>query len=306
VVLESIDVPVVDGAPQFNAQHAVEFDFHGYRMQFPSQHILLSVADGKSEHHQPYREAGFAQICRVLGGSSKSGTVIDVGANVGDSCAIVHKNSAFGILCLEPSEFFFPYLQRNIADHFSDRAIARQTFVVASEDDLPKKLWHWAGTAKPTEVADENSAASVSMARLIQSTPDTVLLKIDTDGLDLDLAIAALRTGGKFPIYFEFEFQMATRRLFLEHLEKIGALLNKAKAAGYRSAYLWDDPGRFFGKITLDHSREFINALNYMGHLSHRPFWGFDICLVHTDHLEFMGGLDAALSSDLLLGLPEG
>ncbi len=304
--MESIDVPIVDGAPRFNDQTAVEFKFHGYRMRFPSQHILLSVADANSKLHQPYREAGLALICSALDELVKSGTVIDVGANVGDSCAVIHKHSSLEILCLEPSEFFFPYLQRNISDHFLDRAVARQEFVVANDGDLPKKLWHWAGTAKPTDEAEETRITSVSMAGLIRSTPDPLLLKIDTDGHDLDLVAAALGVGGAFPIYFEFEFQTKTQDVFLAHLRKIGEVLNKAVASGYRSAYLWDDPGRFFGKISLEQSREFINAVNYMGHLSQRPFWGFDICLAHEKQRDFIEALDARLSKDMLIDLPDG
>jgi hypothetical protein len=65
--------------------------------------------------------------------------------------------------------------------------------------------------------------------------------------------------------------------------------------AGYTQAYLWDDPGRFYGRLVTADAGALANALNYMGHFRSRPIWGFDICLVHRD--------DGALAAELESGV---
>jgi FkbM family methyltransferase len=280
------------GEKGFADQHPVEFPVANYPLSLPSNHPLTWLLDPHSPRGQPYREAGLIYTVQALEALGRTGTAIDIGANVGDTCAIIHRLSRLSILCIEASDFFFPYLQTNIRRHFAARAVAHQRFVVARPEDLPTGLYHEHGTARPVADPPTESCGALVMAELLEMADPVALLKIDVDGLDLELVDAALaHRQPRFPIYFEIEMHGAT----LDKVRAYGAqaqlLFARAAAAGYDMAWLWDDRGRFYGRIDTADSAALANALNYMGHFQQRPVWGFDVCLVHRD--------DGALAAEL-------
>jgi FkbM family methyltransferase len=291
------------GAVGFAQQKPIEFNFFGYPLLVPSGHPLLGLFTERSQLYQPYREAGLIKIIQALHLVGRSGTVIDIGANVGDSCAIIHRHSKLKIICVEASDFFFGYLAKNVERLFADRAIARHSFVVTSPDENPKGLYHWGGTAKLVDAPFVESCAAVAIGSLLSSVDEVALLKVDTDGLDIELISGVFDDGGtpRFPCYFEYEFPNDSAVAIRNHGAKLLALCQKVAAAGYISAFVWDDAGRFFGLIDLRDPAGITNAINYMGHLRYRPVWGFDICLLHQSDTMLASDLCKIISRELIM-----
>ena len=269
-------------APGFSDQTATEFAIAGYALKLPSKHPLLEFLNPKSRLFQPYRESGLIKIATALERLGRRGTALDIGANVGDSAAILYRHGGLGIVSVEPSDFFFSYLAENIARHFSDRAVARQAFVVAKADEKPQGLYHWGGTARAVGEPFTEKSDVVAISDLLEKVSNLALLKVDIDGLDIELLHAALdgKTKLECPVYFELEFAGSDLAAVREHCAKALALFAKAKARGYGAAFLWDDRGRFFGQVALYDQASLVNALNYMGHFHDRSIWGFDVLLV--------------------------
>jgi FkbM family methyltransferase len=295
-------------AAGFADQKPVEFDFFGYQLAAPSNHLLLRVLDPKSPAYEPYRESGLVKLARAL--QPRSGTAIDIGANIGDTCAILYRHTALKIICIDASDFFFPYLSQNIASHFSDRASARHAFVTAARNERAKSLYHWGGTARPTAGAPTENCETISVADLLASAGDIALLKVDVDGPDIELIAGVFRQLGaitsapvRFPIYFEFEFVGKTPDDMRVHANRFIALSQTAAAAGYTSAFLWDAPGRFYGLLDLRQPRGLINAINYLGHSKHQSVWGYDICLIHQSDAVLAADLRSLVSSDVVMPL---
>jgi FkbM family methyltransferase len=294
-------------APGFAEQKPVQFTFCDYPLEVPSGHIMLGLFTPRSGTYQPYRDVGLVKIVQSLQALNRSGTAIDVGANVGDSCAIIHRHSGLQILCIEASDFFFPYLVRNVERLFADRAVARQAFVVAEPGEAPRGLYHWGGTAKAVDSPFTESCGALAISDLLASVGDVALLKIDIDGDDVDLLSAIFSRAEvndghstRFPIYFEYGGEPETMR---QGCAKLLALLRKAITAGYTAAFLWDDPGRFFGLIALCDETAIINATNYMAHYRHRSIWNYDICLVHQSDVGFASELCRLISRDSVMPL---
>ena len=292
------------GTPGFFNQVPVEFPVANYTLTLPSDHPLIALLDPTSPRHQPYREAGLIRLVQALQKLGRGGTIIDVGANVGDSCAIIHRLSTLPILCLEASDFFFPYLEQNISRHFADRAIARQAFVLAEPGDTPAGLYHVAGTAKAVDQPCSESGGALAMSEVLDLAGSTALLKVDVDGLDLGLVSAVLAHGQpRYPIYFELELIGQT----LDQIRADGAraqmLFRQAAAAGYGNAYLWDDAGRFYGRLDTGDAGALANVLNYMAHCRNRPVWGFDIALLHRDDAALIAELESGLAVNAVMPL---
>src|SRR5262249_47994713 len=128
------------------------------------------------------------------------------------------------------------------------------------------------------------SGTVISIRRLLAEFGDIALLKIDTDGFDLAIVEACLETEAgpapTFPIFFEMEITSDQPGAVRAAAERSKAFLGRVVGAGYRRAFVWDDPGRFFGLVDLADGGVVANLLNYMTQVQHRPVWGFDICLV--------------------------
>src|SRR4051812_8941890 len=103
----------------FANQKPIEFKFCDYPLMIPSQHFLAGFFDQRSPAYQPYRETGLVKIVQALQRLNRTGTAIDIGANVGDTCAIIHRHGKLKIISIEASDFFFPYLAKNIERLFS-------------------------------------------------------------------------------------------------------------------------------------------------------------------------------------------
>ncbi len=297
----------------FTDQAPVEVDFFGYRLLIPSQHVLTAFFDPQSPMHQPYRETGLVRIAQALQLLNRSGTAIDIGANVGDTCAILHRHSALKIVSIDASDFFFPYLEKNVERLFGERASARQAFVLAAGDETPRGLFHWGGTAKAVDAPFSEHCQSIAICDLLASVGDVALLKVDIDGFDIEVISGAFDNVGvnghqspRFPIYFEYEFAGDNLDQIRARCIKSLEFFKKVADAGYIHAFVWDDPGRFVGLLDTRRPEDMINAINYMGHFRHRSVYGYDICLVHQSDAALASTLSAVVSSDLILPVQTG
>jgi FkbM family methyltransferase len=269
----------------FANQVPIKFELHGYELAVPSRHVLLQYHAPGSGGYQPYREQGLIQVVTALEQLHRRGVAVDIGANIGDTLAIIARYSELDALCVEPSDFFLPYLRHNIACHFADRAKAVDWFITAHDDEPGRALYHWGGTAKPIDRPCTEHSAVMPIGRLFSEASDVALLKIDTDGADLAIIEGCLDAQGPtFPIYFELEITTSDP--------------GEAKTSCER-----DDPGRFYGRIDLSADMPVKNLLNYLTRLRHRPIWGFDICLTHNSDSAMTETLSKVISQDLSVPL---
>jgi FkbM family methyltransferase len=298
------------GVAGFASQIPQKLKFSGYTLLVPSGHLLIAFSDPKSPSFQPYRETGLVKIIRALQALKRSGTVIDIGANIGDTCAIIYRNSSLKILCIEASNFFFHYLTENIETLFKDRAIAQHAYIIGSPNEVPRGLFHWGGTAKAVDHRFTEDCEVLTISSLLSSVTDVALLKIDIDGSDIGVVSGAINRDetnrkhpSEFPIYFELEFVGNTLEQVRQNCSQALMFFQNAAAAGYQTAFMWDDPERFFGLFDLRNSGGMINALNYMGHFAHRSVWGFDVCLVHKNDQALFSELCRIISIDTVVPL---
>jgi len=290
---------------RFAGQVPVSFDFCGYNLMVPSKHPLIAYHTPNSGNYQPYRDRGLGIIAMALAQLGRQGVAIDIGANVGDTLAVIASNSDLKIICVEASDFFVQYLRVNVDRHFKDRAEIRHSFVAAKPDDRGQALFHWGGTARPIDRPFSESSSVVPIGRLLSEFSEVALLKIDTDGFDLAIIEACLEAqpAPTFPIYFEMEITSNQPGEVRAAAERSQAFFDRVVNAGYRRAFVWDDPGRFYGLIDLADDAVVTNLLNYMTQVRHRPVWGFDIALVCDADVSLLQAIAKLTSMDMAIEL---
>lgn len=155
----------------------------------------------------------------------KQSVVIDVGANVGDS-AIPFLKKGITTICLEPSTYFFSYLERNVKqNNFQDKAILIRKFV--SNNPVKTNLFIKNGTATSIATVKESNSIEdvesfVTLDEILESNGEKniSLVKIDTDGFDHDVIMSGL-----------IGLRKRKPILFFENL------VNAENQGGYLSAY---------------------------------------------------------------------
>jgi FkbM family methyltransferase len=195
------------------------------------------------------------------------GPVVDVGANVGDTAAIVRTHSDVPVLCVEGDDVFFPLLARN-AEQLGDVELER-AFVEAPE---AARVDRARGTARVVAGAGELPAKT--FATILAEHPRfarPALLKLDTDGMDAPILLANLELLARLrpTLFFEYDPYLGARPDVFARLVEIG----------YASALVYENTGEFRETVPLLDEARLVEL--------HQAYSGFegaryiDVCVVH-------------------------
>ncbi|MDP9226524.1 MAG: FkbM family methyltransferase, partial [Actinomycetota bacterium] len=208
----------------------------------------------------PQYSSNLVRVAASVAAHSEDFVVIDVGANVGDSLALVRDVGEFAILCIEPEPSYFWCLQAN-ARQFKNVEVL-QLALADGTTEQSTALSSNRGTASIDRAAG-GSVPLTTLDEVIELRPafaQARLVKVDTDGSDLSV----IRGGASFlrkvrPVLF-FEYDPA---FFLwEEAEETVALLARM---GYRTMLFWDNTGDFLVRLTTDDVEKLRDLTSYYG-----------------------------------------
>jgi len=178
-------------------------------------------------------------------------TMVDVGANVGDSALQIIARAPARVLCVEGDPYWADYLRRNVGGLDA---------VTISECFLTDGSASWSGaspvrtTGTTTHFVEDTTSTvkSVSVTELRATHPDfdTVrLIKSDTDGMDVALVPALIRAWQDCApvVFFEFDPGLTRGAGFAEP----EVLWRELAELGYSRAAAWDNAGRPVGQFDV-------------------------------------------------------
>ena len=240
-------------------------------------------------HDLPYFQRDFPFYSRNLGRIAALAlrarpdlAAVDVGANVGDSIAIIRTEAHIPVLAIEGNRRFFALLEQNAAILGSDLYL-RCAMVGTAPEQRRGGFQERGGSAHYVEGAAASSDVSFdTLSRLIEGTPELngrkLLIKIDTDGLDCAILKAEQQLlARRAPIVF-FEYDP-------NHFQRYGddgfAVFAALRRAGYVSLLVYENTGELHGALDLDEETKLqeLDAL-YSGRGGERYA---DICAFHRD-----------------------
>lgn len=220
----------------------IYYTFANKRLLLPITHSLpWNVAK------HPTYSTNFGQIVADAKLSSHD-IIIDIGANVGDTVALVRNESDAKIICIEGDEKYFDYLTKNTFNEKNIELI--KTFVGETSGNNNTSLKVENGTARL--VVDDKSTVQLKSLDdlLLNSLADKklALIKIDTDGYDNKIIRGAKQLIIKHqPILF-FEYDPYFLQLNNEKGTDIFELLS---SWGYKRYTLYDNLGEKICNCTL-------------------------------------------------------
>jgi FkbM family methyltransferase len=185
----------------------------------------------------------------------KNSIVVDVGANIGDSCkGMYSSNSCLSFVCVEPDAKFFEYLK------FNTRKIPKANLflykLLVTESSASFKLVGKNGT-KSMEVSNRSSIKTTTLDDLcadLDVNSQISLIKSDVDGFDFDVLLSGRSIIlKKQPLVFaEFSF------IDSSSLNKYLDIVNFLISASYISAYIFRNTGEFECSMDLNQLEDFL------------------------------------------------
>ncbi|MGH3130004.1 MAG: hypothetical protein ACRDNX_04230, partial [Gaiellaceae bacterium] len=181
-----------------------------------------------------------ANVGRIA--AEAGGPVVDIGANVGDTAAIVRGATDVPILCVEGDDRFFAILRRN-STRFDPPVELEHAFVGAP---ARAAIERHGGTARLVPGAG-GEVRGKPLARILEEHPRfaaPALVKIDTDGYDVPIVLAELDLLARLKpvLFFEYDPHLGADPVVFERLREIG----------YRTVHVYENTGELARTAGLD------------------------------------------------------
>ena len=251
---------------------------HGVLLEVPEGHWLPQIRSQLPDYSE-----NVGRLAATVEWKYPGRGFIDVGANIGDTAAIVRGHSRLPILCIEGSELYYQILKNNTRRLHADVEL-EHALVDCASTERPGRLDLENGTAtfRPHSQPNEGKERFVRLDTILSRHPrfqSSKILKIDTDGMDGRILQGALDW-----------IREAQPVLFWEHdlgrdtLAKGPGLriFDQLLDVGYRTGLVFDNCGEFVQTISLDARQQLAELSEYLP--GGEQFYGYcDLCAFHED-----------------------
>lgn len=251
----------------------VRREVQGVTLTLPWSHRLPDYAKVGPEYGQ-----NLVHLAALLQQNDRPLTVLDVGANVGDSTLQILNATDARVLCVEADGYFLDYLKLNVGD--DPRVTVDGSLLIATEEPsvqmAPVRV---GGTTRFEPGQSTHTAPTVSTSDLRRRNPDFESLRLaksDTDGYDVELmpAIATTWSDSRPVLFFEYD----------HHLSRVAgndplAVWPSLAALGYTSVAVWDNGGRPLGRLGIEEIAGVAHILDESLGSRAQHYW--DVAVVH-------------------------
>ncbi|MFF7977819.1 FkbM family methyltransferase [Streptomyces sp. NPDC007901] len=256
----------------------------GRELVMPLSHDLPVILSG-----WPHYSQNLARLTALAAKDRQDFTMVDIGANIGDTAVLMRGAVTAPVLCVEGDGLFLRFLRRNLR-HLDDIEI-EEAYVATSREDIGRShaVLRQAGTA-----ALVPSGSDVAPTRPFRSLTDILsshprfsspgFVKIDTDGADprIIVANAELLARARPVVFFEFAPLWAAKAGDDNPYRAITALAE----AGYQGALVYANTGELLlvTRLTEPHLWQDLGRYTLSrGPRTHGQGSYYDVAAFHAD-----------------------
>ncbi len=253
----------------------IEYAFCGSTLRLPLSHDLPLI-----RRAYPLYSDNLGRIAKQLFTKLGAFGLIDIGANVGDSVAIIHQHAPLPILCVEGVPKFGELLAQNIAATLPAPVI-EPSFVGTGGNALAAVVHNGTARLAHSTSSGGNTIRTKGFDQILEEHPgfqDSRLLKIDTDGMDIAILNSALDwiSRQKPVLFFEYDPDLQHA-----HGDDGLELLGRLKDVGYHRVLIYENIGDYMFSAELGNERLFSELHEFFsGRQSNRYC---DLCVFHRE-----------------------
>ncbi len=231
----------------------VRYDLEGTSLLLPLSHDLPV-----NRAVFPRYATNIQRVAAAILEKYPASPIIDVGANVGDTAAILRRATANPILCIEGEPRFAEILRRNLPR--LPNVSIEEAFVGPAAGAYTVSS---AGGSAHLTPSTTKGIQTLSLRAILQRHPDFAsakLIKIDTDGFDTRIirGEAELLATMKPAVFFEYD------PYFFERIGEEGlAVFALLRGLGYKTCLVYESWGDFLLSMDLDDTRLVQDVHNY-------------------------------------------
>lgn len=267
-------------------------------LEVSDQHIYLNASLPGTYDYVPWNLIG--ELARQLRQSDV--TLIDIGANVGDSAAHFRRHSSAPIVCIEPSDLFFEILQRN-AKNLGDVTLVKKLFVPSN---LIGRVSFSSGAQTGATYSVKNAengwaGENISFSELLTDPDKQYIVKSDTDGFDSQIIRSLIGFLDQLDIPIIF-FEGPTEEQLREgNLDEWITLLSKIQCRDYHIVLLTNFGLPYvYAGTNHDSLRSAFTSMTMSLQIGRALFHYFDILAVSKSHVTDMVRLKEPWPSQIL------
>lgn len=246
----------------------------------------------------PFYDRALPRIATKLREIDRHLTVIDIGANIGDTVSLISSKVVGQFLCIEGDKKYLPILRKNVSKLKKVKIKIEPAYCSESDNQIANlSIENKNGTAKLIKSNKSTIENFKTLNTIIDEHNDFLksnLLKIDTDGFEINI----LRGGDKFipkshPVIFS-EFTPALyNQLNQDPLELIKLLVKY----GYVQALFYDNYGRPKQILNLTETEKIKKLISL---IDEKNIYYYDILAIHqSDQNKYSTLLQSELISHI-------
>ena len=230
-----------------------------------------------------YYSRNLARIAKYIENKYSVYEIIDVGANIGDTVALLRTAGVKQFVHLiEGDPLYINLLTANL--HLFSEVKTYQTFLGEETQQQNITIDNSRGTANISMGAGEEFVSMIKLDDLVSDCEinNIKLLKTDTDGFDFKILRGAIETIKKNkPILF-FEYDS----VFLSQQNDDGlSIFDDFRELGYYKILYYDNFGKFILSADLNQKELLAQLFAYINK-KESAFPYYDVCLFHQDDTE--------------------
>ncbi len=230
----------------------------------------------------PDLNAQFGRLAKVIHEKYPGMSVIDVGANVGDTIAVIKSFVDCPVIGVEGDDVSYSYLERNIVQ-FKNVSIVK-TFLGEKNERVNVQLDKagWNTTIIPGKAADKTISLRTLDEVISESSnneKNIKLLKVDVEGFDTIVLRGAYSIIEHHrPVLF-FEYNRDNMQLIGE--DGLSTILS-FRTYGFNKIIFFDHKGRMLVSTSLE-NEEVISRLHHYALGKDNLLGYYDICVFHEN-----------------------
>jgi len=253
----------------------------GYKLLIPVSNSLW-----KEYHNNPEYTAQLGRIAACVFQTYKDSYAIDVGANIGDTAALIKSQAEVPVICVEGDPGVFPILEKNISSMQDVSAFCCFLGQRTEKISATIEKGGWDATLIPGEAGSHRDGEAMLLLSLedllSQSKPKGTckLLKLDIEGFDLRVIRGASNflTRDRPVILFEFNHENLTK------LDEDGlAIFSYLSSIGYERLHIYDSQGFFICPCRTSDIETLCDLDSYARCV--QGLFYYDICAFHSSDL---------------------
>ena len=251
----------------------IPYKLWNYKILIPISHNLPVVLNS----HKNYN-TNLPRVAKYISSKYNDPYVIDIGANVGDTAALLRSYIDFPLMCIEGDKKFFELLIKNTSQMKNITYV--QSYLGTNDESINAAVQTERGTGTIS-----NNEGSVLETKKLDTVLDlnpefkkAKLLKIDTDGFDFKImkgSVGFLKES-KPVIFTEFD-----QNLMKEIKEDYNDMFEFFRSLDYFYIIFYDNFGDYLISLNLNETDKIEDIISYFDNRNTDKFC--DICVFHKD-----------------------